>query len=294
MKAAVLSRLQEYKKKDNIPLDLSKLFAEKLKVEPTTIANADAFEKAFVQLVQWGYFDKLSLESAAYVAFQQPWPSEGDDAKYRPAGVHDPIPFDHSVQVRRLESTPEGALDDEANSSSNLDQSSIRELRDTIDGSARVWTYHFDHPARFPHTKFGVKCCAFEGEGVVIHEGMRLLARQDGQYQVRFNITAPSIPVVLRLQLVLFENGRPDPSVGKPIPRTLTLPPIVLESTGPGTFPADLEAGIHPTSYLVSVRGYSQVIKEAEGSDAPRGNLLLVKRIGTARIGSGVQYQATP
>src|SRR5262249_5204805 len=128
-----------------------------------------------------------------------------------------------------------------------------------------------------------------------IHEGMRVLIRQDGQYQVRFNITAPAIPLRLRLQLILFEDSRADIKLAQPIPRTLTLPPIVIEPTGADTFPANLEAGIHPTSYLVSVRGYSQVVKEATGNDEPGGGkFLLVKRIGTARIGSGVQYQGSP
>ena len=168
------------------------------------------------------------------------------------------------------------------------------ELLDKPD--SHVWTYHFDHPARFPMIKYGSRCCAFEGEGAIIHEGMRLLARQDGQYEVRFNITTPSIPVLLRLQLILFEKGRPDPMDGRPIPRTLTLPPIVIrrQTNDPEAFPNDLEGGIYPTSYLVSVQGYSQVIKEAQEEKKWPGYLLLVKRNGTARIGSGVQYQATP
>jgi hypothetical protein len=155
----------------------------------------------------------------------------------------------------------------------------------------RVWTYYFDHPARFPTIKFGSNQCAFEGEGAVIHEGMRLLARQDGKYELRFNMTAPSIPVSLRLQLVLYLAGSVP---GQPIPRTLTLPPIVLQRSGEKAFPNDLEGGLHPTTYLVSVLGYSQVVKEAQSDKKSPGYILLVKRNGTARMGSGVQYQATP
>jgi|GEM_PF-4003175 len=146
-------------------------------------------------------------------------------------------------------------------------------------------TYHFDLPARFPVTRFGNDCCAFEDEGAIIHEGMRFLARQDGQYEVRFNITAPSIPVVVRLQLVLYEKDGH-------VPRTLTLPPVVLKPTSLDAFPDDLEAGVDPTSYIVTVLGYSQVVREVHQPD--NGTFLLVKRIGTARFGSGVRQQATP
>jgi hypothetical protein len=124
---------------------------------------------------------------------------------------------------------------------------------------------------------------------------MRLLAGQDGRYEVRFNITAPSVPVLLRLQLILFEEGHPDPRYGRPIPRTLTLAPIFLQPdpSDEKSFPNNLEGGVYPTSYLVSVLGYSQVIKEVQGDKTNPGHLLLVKRNGVARIGSGVQFQAT-
>src|SRR5271157_494425 len=131
-------------------------------------------------------------------------------------------------------------------------------------------TYHFDLPARFPVTRFGNDCCAFEDEGAIIHEGMRFLACQDGQYEVRFNITAPSIPVVVRLQLVLYEKDGH-------VPRTLTLPPVVLKPTSLDAFPDDLEAGVDPTSYIVTVLGYSQVVREVHQPD--NGTFLLVKRI---------------
>src|SRR5208282_3704884 len=102
---------------------------------------------------------------------------------------------------------------------------------------------------------------------------------------VRFNITAPSIPVVVRLQLVLYEKDGH-------VPRTLTLPPVVLKPTSLDAFPDDLEAGVDPTSYIVTVLGYSQVVREVHQPD--NGTFLLVKRIGTARFGSGVRQQATP
>ncbi len=159
----------------------------------------------------------------------------------------------------------------------------------TDDKSSRVWTYHFDHPARFPKAEFGTACCAFEGEGAIIHEGMRVLAREDGQYEVRFNITTPPTPVLLRLQLILFPPDPPDKNGGQPIPRTLTLPPISLRPWGSEPYLDDSRAGNDPVSYLVRLRGYSQIIKEVQTDN---GSFLLVKRIGTARFGSGVRIQA--
>jgi hypothetical protein len=165
----------------------------------------------------------------------------------------------------------------------------------------QVWTYHFDHPARFPMTRFGAPCCGFEGEGAVIHEGMRLLAHQDGRYEVRFNITAPSTPIVLRLQLILFQENKklPEPRShddpkGAPVPRTITLAPILIrpDTSDSKSFPNDPEGGTYPTSYFVSAQGYSQVIKETQGSDTGPDHFLLVKRIGTARLGAGVLFQA--
>jgi hypothetical protein len=162
-------------------------------------------------------------------------------------------------------------------------------LRDDKDG--RVWTYHFDLPARFPANKFGGACCGFEGEGVVIHEGMRMLAKTDGQYEIRLNLSAPPMPVTLRLQMLLYSHGaRP--------PRTLTLPPIVLMPSDGDSFDDDLAKAYDPVSYLVAVRGYSQVIKEQQRPATPQGPpasnpgyFALVKRTGVARFGSGVRYQ---
>ncbi|HWE38412.1 MAG TPA: hypothetical protein VG406_17705 [Isosphaeraceae bacterium] len=162
---------------------------------------------------------------------------------------------------------------------------------------APYWTYPFDLPARFPLTKFGSRCCAFEGDGAVIHEGMRLLARVDGQYEVRFNVTTPAMPVMLKLQLILFERLDSPGLDSRPyVPKTLTLPPIWLRPWDSDPFPdaRDPGEGIQPPSYLVSVRGYSQVIKEIHAPDSKyardgKRNFLVVKRIGTARFGSGVR-----
>jgi hypothetical protein len=205
--------------------------------------------------------------------------------------------------------------DDDRDDSSGLFRKkkplSNRLLKEELEGGENndfqypFWIYPFDLPARFPVTRFGSsRTCAFEGDGAVIHEGMRLLARVDGQYEVRFNVTAPAMPVMLKLQLLLYQ--RPDsPGLSKcrvPVAKTLTLPPIWLRPWGSDPFPNsnDPGEGTSPTTYQVSVRGYSQVIKEVHSPESAyaatepsKRNFLLVKRIGTARFGSGVRALKT-
>ncbi len=295
------ARIKEYTKGD-IPTKLTEVYRTKL-AQALAQPRPPGSDQALIAKIQShaeadatnAYLRRPSRSE--YPADQADWPtSSPTSGNSRGRGgrvARDPFSFQPTVQIVPISYS---STDYDANSAlSARDDSPIfgpDELKNTAD--ARVWTYHFDHPARFPRNKFGANCCAFEGEGAVIHEGMRLLASQDGRYEVRFNISAPSIPVALRLQLILYQQGKPDPSSGSPIPRTLTLPLIVIEPTGPEAFPQQLEAGIHPVSYLVSVQGYSQVIKEAHDDENGTGHLVLVKRNGTARIGSGVQYQATP
>jgi hypothetical protein len=217
----------------------------------------------------------------------------------------DPFSYVPRVTVVRLNAPrpcrDEGAGDDEEGSSPFYRETPppVDSLAD--DRTGRVWTYHFDHPARFPSQNFGpsyatssdgTTCCAFEGQGAVIHEGMRLLARTDGKYEVRFNITAPATVVTMRLQLILHD-------LGNHVPRTLTLPPIVLKPSQNDFFDDDLAQKFDPVSYIVSVQGYSQVVLETQSpiattTDPRADHFLLVKRAGSARFGSGVRYQTRP
>jgi hypothetical protein len=193
---------------------------------------------------------------------------------------HDPFSYQPRVNVIPLPPPRSANPFGQSSSSSSDQRPDVDEIID--DPSGRVWTYHFDLPARFPRSQFGFgkACCAFEGEGALIHEGMRVLARQDGQYEVRFNITTPATPILLRMQLVLHEEGNALP------PRTLTLPPIPLKPWGMDPYPDATQPKFEPVSYLVRVRGYSQVVKEIQQGN---GHFLLVKRIGSARFGSGFQ-----
>jgi hypothetical protein len=53
----------------------------------------------------------------------------------------------------------------------------------------------FDEPANFPLPKFGPQGEPLSEDGVVIHEGMRLVATQDGRYEVSFVATTRAMPV---------------------------------------------------------------------------------------------------
>jgi hypothetical protein len=236
--------------------------------------------------------NSVTTDGDANVANSSPGGNAESDASSqdnRDPQSHDPFWLMPKIKVVQVDPTsdrdPSSNSINEVNSVPEIPYDVLRD--DPVRG--HVWTYHFDLPARFATAKFAPApngaCCSWEGEGSVIHEGMRLLVRQDGKYEVRFNITTPSIPVSIRMQLLLYP-----PAQGRTT-RTLTLPPIVLIPSGPTTFPDDPEAGVDPTSYIVSVQGYSQVLKEAHIK--PTDNLILVKRIGSARVGSGVRYQAS-
>jgi len=147
--------------------------------------------------------------------------------------------------------------------------------------------YRFDLPARFALAQFDSKqpCRSLEGEGAVIHEGMRILTRKDGQYDVRFNVTVPAMPVTMRLQLLLYDH------TSRPFPQTLTLPPIRITPESDADHD-DFDDAANPPrggtpllSYLVCLSGYSHVVRDHSGS------FLLAKRTGTARFGNGVELQ---
>ena len=140
----------------------------------------------------------------------------------------------------------------------------------------------FEGPARFPLPEFGVGPCPgeYEDDVAVIHEGMRLIANERGDYQVRFNISMPAMPATLRLQLTVAT----DPPPGRPI--VLSLPPIPIEPEG--ISPEFYE----PATYGVIVRGHSEPIRrqydrvlaatlrtDAAGDPPP------ILRAGTARFG---------
>jgi hypothetical protein len=173
----------------------------------------------------------------------------------------------------------------------SLDQEQMaREARDAPDDDAQTPAqsyasdYRFDLPARFALAQFGSTslCPSFEGEGAVIHEGMRILTSKDGQYDIRFNVTVPAMPVTMRMQLLLYDNA------SSPFPKTLTLPPIriVPDKDADHDDYDDVDnppsGGTPFLSYLVRLRGYSHVVRDHSGT------FQLARRIGTARFGSAV------
>ena len=130
-------------------------------------------------------------------------------------------------------------------------------------------TYTFAHPASFDYPHFSAGCEVFETDGLIIHEGMRLVVAKDGHYQVSFTASAPAMPVTLRLQLQI---------VGSP-PFTLTFPPIqvipIKDNKG------DYVAG----SWQIRHAGFSPAFAQQFCTQQIKGDTCVI-RIGTARFGS--------
>ena len=92
---------------------------------------------------------------------------------------------------------------------------------DCVVSKQYTYDYRFDAAAHFPLPGFGLSGEATEGEGAIIYEGMRFAITEDGRYQVRFVVGTPAMPVTMRLQLILEDEGTRNRY-------TLTLPPISI------------------------------------------------------------------
>lgn len=144
--------------------------------------------------------------------------------------------------------------------------SNSKVLKDREGACLQAKYHYFALPAHFPVPTLAEHCNGPGAEGVVIHEGMRLFATDDGGYEVQFAATAPALPVTLRLQLVLTKMDSQF--------FTLTLPPIDIKPQ------RSADGTLLPGTWQVRHTGYSREIQ--------RGfcTLLDVKRTGTARFGS--------
>jgi len=170
---------------------------------------------------------------------------------------------------------PAECLDDFALFASRDSNDSTRFLDDGF-----ILDYRFDHPARFPLPAWGLNGEYLERPGVLIYEGMRLVIRPDGRYQVRFTIGTPAMPVTLQIQFDLA-----DQCTGQAY--TLTLPPITIPpeskpaaATGEQAPKAACEnlQTIHHEGYLPILDGYPQ-----------SESVHVMRRTGTARFGYGVR-----
>jgi hypothetical protein len=135
----------------------------------------------------------------------------------------------------------------------------------------------FDCAATFPLREFGTCGEVYEQDGAIIHEGMRIVANERGDYLVRFNISTPAMPVSLRLQLRMNVPG-----TGRKI--WLTLPPIEVKPDGSSP------EFYKPAAYGVSVVGHSAAMAEhfqkiRKISPAQCEDREILSRAGTARFG---------
>jgi hypothetical protein len=194
----------------------------------------------------------------------------------------------------------------------------LDEIRTTPREKVYPCAWSFPGPARFPVPAFFPRYAGqmpqddtIERDAAVIHEDMSFLYNPAGDYEVRFLITAPAMPVTLNLQLevgvgtlVLGAAMAPptvSPLLGPDVPVSLTIPPVVLRPPSDGD-------ELH-YSYLVTFRGTSLQLAERLGTlGAPRivrqiptqkppapdqpeevRRVLLVGRTGVARFGSIVE-----
>lgn len=128
----------------------------------------------------------------------------------------------------------------------------------------------FDTPAEFPRPGFTSLGGVFAKSGAVIYEGMTVSAEPSGRYEVRYVVESPKTPVILRLQLVVHQSGRP---VG-----TLTLPPVTIVQD-------DESLPQEPSvAYLVRQKGFSHQLHRMLSTD-PSGQTTSIVRAGTARYG---------
>ena len=132
----------------------------------------------------------------------------------------------------------------------------------------------FQDVGRFPYPQFGLIGEDLADEGVLIYEGMAFCYSENGHYVVKFNVSKPRMPVVLRMQFrVLLTNGG---VASKPF--TITLPPIRIPA---GKRTKDIEE----TEHQVSLKGYSPQLAEAITQCGC--SQLKFARSGSARFGFG-------
>jgi hypothetical protein len=141
----------------------------------------------------------------------------------------------------------------------------------------RLARLRFDCAATFPLKEFGTCGEVYEEDGAIIHEGMRIVANERGDYLVRFNVSTPAMPVTLRLQLRMNPPG-----AGRRI--ALTLPAIEVWPLGSSP------EFYKPAVYGVSVVGHSAAIAEhfqkiRKISPAQCGDWEILSRGGFARFG---------
>jgi len=136
-------------------------------------------------------------------------------------------------------------------------------------------------PAMFPLPGFENDCPSLEADGAIIQESMNLRARDSGEFEVEFRVSAPALPVTLRLELDL-HRGVED--FGQ-----ITLPPMVLDTEN---LQRDEEQG---DTWRVVYHGYSRALARALdwcGLNKPTARIEITRR-GAARFGSGVSTVAT-
>lgn len=147
-----------------------------------------------------------------------------------------------------------------------------------------VARYSFDKPAQFPMPGFASGGEPAPTAGAIIYEGMRLIVREGGEFDVIMTVGIPDRPVTLRLQLKFCVTARGSDDLPREF--TITLPPIELN---PVLRTVDLDLGPPPLrdaarlTFHVNHEGFSPVLQDFQ--DDFGGNVT-VTRDGVARFGT--------
>lgn len=136
----------------------------------------------------------------------------------------------------------------------------------------KSYTFRFHQPAHFPRAEYARFGQELTTEGLVIAEGMEVSFYADGTFEVAFNALSPSVPVQVRLQLLVQDCD--DQTY------TLTLPPFEFR---PAELPIEQVNG-RVVGQQAYHQGWSQLVKNWSGQ------IKGVGRRGTAKFGFGQLY----
>ena len=127
------------------------------------------------------------------------------------------------------------------------------DVTDRIDNPRqKPFSHTFDGPARFPWWEFDRQGNPIEYEALVIDEGMKVTMNDQGEYDIRFRLEAPTVEILLRMQLTIWGRGAGGAEVSK---GTITIPLIRIIPEDR----SDLDSVSQ--SYLVTYSGKSAALR---------------------------------
>ncbi len=140
---------------------------------------------------------------------------------------------------------------------------------------------YFHAPAHFPIPRFGSGGLDDAREGITIAEGMKLVTKADGHYEIEYRVNPARVPAVLGLQIHFKTGGSDSPW------QTITLSPrkihTSLRDSSPSILLGNQDADPHDQYTTITLRGVHPALRQCGG------RVTQVKRTGTARYGYGFE-----